>query len=241
MSTTSTISWPDDWDINPDNFESEDELESALIAKFQESRQLYQSFAQHWHDLPYLLTLMITHSWYADSEISITDLRDLESNAINGDFASIQDYLIDYFRNKADDIQRRVCERYPHRTEIVAEAFVAHGEGRYVLAIPVFLAQADGISEELFGEHFFIYGQFGDTVKKVLRNGQLTDYGRLLLDPLVQRGKIREHTNTLLNQTDYLNRHAILHGMDLNYATEKNALKSISLLAYFLLAQTLNG
>ena len=118
---------------------------------------------------------------------------------------------------------------------------MAYGERRYVLAIPAFLAQADGISEEIFGEHFFRYGLFKETVvDQVLQNGQLTDYGRLLLDPLVQRGKIRERTQDPLSQTDYLNRHAILHGMDLNYATEKNALKSISLLARFLLAQTLN-
>jgi hypothetical protein len=105
----------------------------------------------------------------------------------------------------------------------------------------VFLAQADGISEELFGEQFFTYRSWSEKLKahQVLQNGQLTDYGRFLLHPLVQKGKIREHTQELLSQNDYLNRHAILHGMDLNYATEKNALKSISLLAYFLLVQTI--
>jgi hypothetical protein len=49
VSIPSTISWSDDWDINPDNLESEEELELALIAKFQEFKQQYRSFAQHWH------------------------------------------------------------------------------------------------------------------------------------------------------------------------------------------------
>lgn len=84
--------------------------------------------------------------------------------------------------------------------------------------------------------NFFRYWLFKDkVVDKVLQNEeQLPLYVRLLLKPLKQPGTIRENTDNLLSQTDYLNRHAILHGMDLKYATEKNALKSISLLTYFL-------
>jgi hypothetical protein len=174
VSIPSTISWPKEWGIDPDTL-SEEQLESALVAKFQESRQLYQSFVRHWHELPHLLTLMVTHSWYPDPEISITDTSDLESKAISGDFASIQNYLIDYFRSKADDIERRVCERYPNRAGIVSEAFAAYREGRYVLAIPVFLAQADGISEQLLSKCFFTQGGNVSTERVIVLPGEEFD------------------------------------------------------------------
>jgi hypothetical protein len=101
----------------------------------------------------------------------------------------------------------------------------------------VFLAQADGISEELFSGYYFIRREFQPAINQLLQNGQLTDSGRLLLDPLVQSGTIGEDTRKLLGQNDHLNRHAVLHGMDMKYATETNALKSISLLAYFSLVE----
>jgi hypothetical protein len=73
VSIPSTISWPGDWDIDPDRFGLDSDLESALTAKFHEfQQQFYQSFQQHWRELPHLLTLMVTHSWYPDSDITIT-------------------------------------------------------------------------------------------------------------------------------------------------------------------------
>ena len=239
MNIPTTISWPDNWGIDPDAFKSLSELMSALTATFNEfQQQFYQVVQQHKRELPHLLTLMVTHSWYPDFDIPIADSRALESRAIVGDFPAIQDYLMDYYRHNVTDIERRVCERYPNRATVLAEAFSAYRDGRYILAIPVFLAQADGISEELLSKHFFTPRTSIPEAQKLLQDGLLTDYGRLLLDPLVQSGTIRDHTHTLVGNTDYLNRHAIMHGIDPNYGTETNALKSISLLAYLLLVNT---
>lgn len=238
MSIPTTISWPDNWGIDADAFKSLSELMSALTAKFSEfQQQFYQVVEKHRRELPYLLTVMVTHSWYPDFHIPIADSRELEARAIAADFPAIEGYLIDYFRHNATNIEKRLCERYPKRAAVVSEAFSAYRDGRYILAIPVFLAQADGISEELLSKHFFT-PRTSIPEAKLLQDGQLTDYGRLLLDPLVQSGTIRDHTHTLIGKTDYLNRHAIMHGIDPNYGTETNALKSISLLAYLLLVDT---
>jgi len=240
MSIPTTISWPSDWGIDPDAFKSFADLMSALTAKFSDfQQQFYQVAQQHQRDLPHLLTLMVAHSWYPDFHIPIADSRALEQRAIAGDFPPIEGYLIDYFRHNAGDIKRRTCERFPGRAEIISEAFAAYRDGRYILAIPVLLAQADGISEELLSKHFFLSRKSIPEANKLLQDGQLTDYARLLLDPLVQSGTIRDHTQTLIGKADYLNRHSILHGVDPNYGTEKNALKCFSLLSYLLLVKTL--
>ena len=233
MSIPTTISWPENWGIDADAFNSLSELMTALTAKlgaFQQ--QFYQAFQQHERELPHLLALMVTNSWYPDFHIPMADSRALEKRAIAGDFAAIQTHLIDYFRHNATDIEQRICEQYPHRAVVVSEAFSAYRESRYILAIPVFLAQADGISEELLTKHFFTSSKSIPEAQLLLQDGRLTDYGRLLLDPLIQSGTIRDHTRTLAGKTDYLNRHAVMHGIDPNYGTETNALKSISLLSF---------
>jgi len=240
MSIPTTVSWPENWGINPDAFKSFAECMSALTAKFGEfQQQFYSVFVQHQRELPHLLTLMLTHSWYPDFNIPIADSRALEARAIAGDFPAVQGYLVEYFRSNAADIEKRISDLHPARSTVILEAFAAYRNGHYILAIPVFLAQADGISEDLLSKHFFIPSKSIPEAKKLLQDGKITDYGRLLLDPLVQSGTVRDHTHTLLSKTDYLNRHAIMHGIDLNYGTEINALKCISLLAYFLSVNTL--
>jgi len=239
MSIPTTISWPKEWGIDPDAFKSPSDLLSAVTAKFDEfQKQFSEVVTQHQRDLPHLLALMITHSWYPDFHFPIADSRALERCAVGGDFPAIERYLINYYRANAPGIEKRLLEEYPVRAPLLAEAFSAYHSGRYALAIPVFLAQADGISEQILSKHFFIFRDSKPAAEQLIRGGKLTDYGRLLLDPLVQTGTIRDHTRTLGSKTDYLNRHAIMHGGDPNYGTETNALKSISLLAYLLLVNT---
>jgi hypothetical protein len=237
MSFPTTMSWPEDWGIDPDAFKSLSELTAELTEKFAEfHRQFSQVIVEHQRDLPHLLSVMVAQSWYPDFSLPIADLRAIEARAIAGDLATIDSYLSEFFRRNAADVENRISEEYPDRKPVIAEAFSAYRTGNFVLAIPVFLAQADGISEALLSEHFFRSGKSIPEAQKLLRDGRHNDYIRLLLFPLVQSGTIRDHTSTLHGKTDYLNRHAIMHGMDLSYGTEINALKCISLLAYLLSA-----
>lgn len=237
MSIPTTLTWPDEWAIDPDSFSNQGDFLKALTEKFSEHRDAYyRRYRKHIQDLPHLLTVMITNSWYPDSEIPTADAYKLEELAIANDIGAIDKYLIEYFRANADAIERRACERFPTRAAVINEGFAAFREGRHILAIPVFLAQADGVSEELLKKHFFRSKDSIAEAKELIKDGTLTDLGRLLLDPLVQSGTVRDHTSRLLGKTGYLNRHAIIHGMDQSYGNELNSLKSISLLSYFLLA-----
>ena len=156
MSITTTTSWPNDWNVDPDAFRSIAENMAALTAKVGDFQQLfYQTYAQHRQELPHLLTLMIAHSWYPDFEIPIADSRALEARAIAGDFPAVEHYLIEYFRRNASILERRISDLYPDRAIVISTAFKAYSDGQYILAIPVFLAQADGVSKELLSKYFF--------------------------------------------------------------------------------------
>jgi hypothetical protein len=242
MSITTTTSWPNDWNVDPDAFRSIAENMAALTAKVGDFQQLfYQTYAQHRQELPHLLTLMIAHSWYPDFEIPIADSRALEARAIAGDFPAVEHYLIEYFRRNASRLERGISDLYPDRAIVISTAFKAYSDGQYILAIPVFLAQADGVSKELLSKCFFTPRKSIREAQKLFQNGLLDDYSRLLLAPLVEFGTIRENTGNLVGKSNCLNRHAILHGIDLAYGTETNALKCISLLAYLLMVKMLKA
>jgi len=228
-----TMTWPEEWGVDADAFKSTPDLLGALTRKFGEMQQQFsQAIAQHQLNLPNLLAVMVGQSWYPDFELPMAEARALEARAIAGDVAAIDLSLSEYFRANADYVEQRISRRYAARGPILAEAFKAYRAGNYVLAIPVFLAQADGISKTFLNENFFRFFQSLPHAQQLLLDNQINDYVKLLLAPLVQQGTIRVHTSTLQGQTGYLNRHAIMHGGDLAYGTEINALKCISLLAY---------
>ncbi len=230
------ITWPSAWSIERDSYDSENEFVKALTNKFQEVRQAYQKSQANLNHLvtglPDLLNLILAESWYPDFKFSIDDSIKLESASTSENFGIIESKLITYFRANSNEIKKRLFENYPERASILGDAFEAFDQKKYSLAIPVFLAQADGISYGFLSCSFFMYRNSKIKAKDLINKARVTRYASLLLDPLVQLGTARENTSKLIGKTDYLNRHGILHGSDLDYPSEKNALKAISLLAY---------
>jgi len=226
-----TTTWSAEWaiDIN----KPLKEIFASLHAEFAKvGRAFHDTLAIHEKNLPHLLEVMIRYSWYPDFAIPISDSRALEAYAKAKAIDKIENYLIAFYRSSVARIEMELAKAYPHRLSILSEAFSAYRNKQYILSIPVLLAQADGISEEILHQHFFRAIKSIPEAKKKANNPDFGSYTLILLEPLLQLGTIRENTKNLLGQTDYLNRHGIMHGSDLQYGTEKNALKSISLLSY---------
>jgi hypothetical protein len=120
---------------------------------------------------------------------------------------------------------------FPSRSVILNKAFLAHKKQNYELSIPVFLAQADGICQELSGHHLFSNSRKRPPIKRFIEKLTPDSHIAALLEPLRQTMPISESTETRLDPLS-LNRHGILHGVDVNYATETNSFKAMSLLSY---------
>ena len=60
-----------------------------------------------------------------------------------------------YVRRHLDNIEAALIESYPHRSNLLWEAFGAHRECKYSLSIQAFLTQSDGIFYERFGKLLF--------------------------------------------------------------------------------------
>ena len=126
---------------------------------------------------------------------------------------------------------------YPRRSQILHDAFEAHRTGKYTLSIPVFLSQADGIWYDQFSKDFFRSGERENTVQNCKNDPQLQYIVTILT--LLEPKKQGNNNPLWANETergssfDALNRHQVLHGESVDYATEPNSLKAISLLDCF--------
>lgn len=144
------------------------------------------------------------------------------------------------------DLTNKIVELCPNRKHVLETAFRLHEEENYIASVPLFIMQSDGIfCEEL--KTFLFEGK-----DKPLFKGEETEQflGELLENGNLQKGFLQEillepykvktqfskgiRKSKAEDKKKAPNRHGILHGhrKHLDYGTELNSLKSISLLAF---------
>lgn len=142
----------------------------------------------------------------------------------------------------------KIIESCPNRKHILEVAFRLHSENNFIASIPLFLSQADGICQEemtyLFcnsrkdNKPLFQEEKTNKLFRRLieegtLRNGFLVD---ILLEPFKVKTPFSQNFDPLeeKGEEEGPNRHGIMHGHRnyLDYGTELNSLKSLSLLAF---------
>ena len=118
---------------------------------------------------------------------------------------------------------------YPDRERILRDAFQAHREGKYTLSVPVFLAQADGITHDITRKQVFQESTRED-IRKSLPPSEY-GFAVAILHLLVLR-KLPLWKPGQRSSSQDLNRHGVLHGTSVDYDNEVNSLKAVSFLAW---------
>ncbi len=176
------------------------------------------------------LQTLAEEGWFFHPEISLIILWKIDYLLLN-DPKGISEWLCDFFREHLIDIEQELLEAYPHRKRPLQDAFEAHREGKYSLSVLAFLTHADGIflGKSFEKKSLFITEQRKEAVEKYA--SQISVYDSIYLYPLEislplwkPKGNCRSY-----NQ---LNRHVVLHGLSVDYDTEENSLKAVSLLSY---------
>ncbi len=174
---------------------------------------------------------MAENGWFFDKEMTLDGLFKFLSAHQKGSLEEMEGELIDHFEGRLNSIEKIVVKKYPHRKRILSEAFKAHRDGLYELSVPVFLSQADGISLEITnGKNYFMStGRKG--ISKLIEEAVESSYKEAFLSPLLQKKPLPISAPSR-KRGSHLNRHAVLHGEDVDYATKPNSLKAVSFLNY---------
>jgi hypothetical protein len=173
---------------------------------------------------------LLEYSWYLDPEIDTNAALRVAELVAEKNEQELNEVLRAHFVVRLAAVQKRLEGRHPKRRSILAEAFLAHREKRYALAIPVFLSQADGVFRDLHGAEFFRMGKCEPVVRGLIEEMRGISGLEETLLSLREIGTVRKFSEVCTPGS--LNRHAVLHGIDMNYGTELNSLKAVSLLLF---------
>src|SRR5262245_27222728 len=223
-------------------FKQLDPLKEAL-AQIEQTRDQFKQFtnvcesvARSLRDLPdrtrTAVRTLAKNGWYIDPEsdfIEITNATDLFDK---GESEEAHQYLCDYFDGRLDGIEAVLSNRFPHRARILGQAFGAHRREEHGLSIPVFLAQADGICQELVGVQLFAREDGKPKVGAVLDPAAADSLESAYRAGLVEVFPILARPAERVGLVDFLNRHTVLHGESVDYDTRLNSCRAVSLLGY---------
>ena len=179
-----------------------------------------------------LAVLLAEAGWFSALDITYKMERELYRLAMAGESSRLDGYLILMYTKKFKSIKKKIVSAFPQRKELIEHAFWAHTKKRYALSIPVFLAQADGISMEMTNGEYFLKENGRPRTAKFVDSKILNPIYSQFFEPLRTNLPISANKDQRKMHPVAFNRHAILHGEDINYGTKIHSFKAISLLSY---------
>lgn len=168
--------------------------------------------------------------WFINYEMSPAQIY-TALNLLNEDkIDSLNSYMVNIVKKDLVDTEEILITRHSKRKEPLKAAFRAHSMTEYYLSIPVFLAQSDGISNEMISIHVF---KKPNRLKKWVAKNSKEHIHKIMSSALLGLEGGEFHMN--FNRKTFIkgiSRHSILHGDNNSYGNEVNSLKAISLLRY---------
>ena len=204
-------------------------IQQLVVPVFEELQRTFRELPPRTQEA---LLLLGNHGWYMDLEMSIPELWQLKGALEKGNVLEAEHALREYFENRLEKIEISISKRFPRRARLVRAAFNAHRKREYELSIPVLLAQTDGICKEVVNQYLFIKQNKKPSTAIYVEQIATDSYKAALLSPLARTLPISASQHERSSGTNVLNRHTVLHGDSLDYGTEINSLKAISLISY---------
>lgn len=212
----------------------------AALKGYKARLETYPNLSQH-------CELLAKHGWFLSLFFGLSEFDEIASVA-GQDIELLEQKLAQAYRSSIEEHTTSILREYPEREFAIRPAVAAHMRGEYALSVPMFFSQADGICAATVGKHIFS-GRPGGAghisslaMEEISRlNLESEEHGDKLFslleialwNPLAEPQPIA-YNEMRREEAEYsgLNRHCVLHGESLDYATEINSLKAFSLLSY---------
>lgn len=209
-------------------------FENPILEHLNTFEEIGKRLNENSEKTPKDVLLIAQHGWFIDldSESSLT--FNVADEIKKGELDAANTLLIEYYKDNLERIFQKLIQRHSNRKEIITQIFHGFQEGYYSLIIPSVLSQVDGICFDFTKKKFFIKdreNKYLPQVTSVLED-YVETYLSLYLSPLQHQTPIMVREKEINTFPCHLNRHEILHGVNVDYGTEINCLKVISLLKY---------
>jgi hypothetical protein len=187
------------------------------------------------------MQVALAEGWFFGWHDSLQGVMELVESFAATPATPVDDIMMAYYRANLQPFTDQLISQYPDRAVAIKAAVDAHtsaADGGYLLSIPVFIAQADGVLTEITGIESprreeeikkFRAKYIGDPEKLDL----LHQFWELKDSDFMKSAKAREDAAQASgNAFTALNRHQVMHGERSEYGTEINSLKAFSFLVF---------
>ena len=188
---------------------------------------IFESFSEECKNLDKKIA---ERGWFPDPDMPMRQ-RFILAQSIDQDPVSIDRYMSDTVSDRLDRIEIDLLHAHSKREKIIADAFEAHRREKYSLSVPVFISQAEGLLYEAFDKSVFMTRERNRIHNEAesYADGPIDGYFFYLLSVDLPIWRSKNQRDGLFQG---LNRHEVLHGVSLDYATKTNSLKAISFLRW---------
>ena len=201
--------------------------------------EMFGNFVKYLEELPddikKSIKILSDYGWYVEIyKINMFQVIFMSKSGLM-DEKEVNKHLIKQYNEMLESILEKAVDLFPHREVFLRKAISAHKNRDYELSIPVLLAQIDGICFDFTKNEYFrkTKKEYNPKTSDCINSLEIDKAFELVLEPLKSVTPLSFHENEVSKQNKYiLNRHSIMHGKDIEYATELNSCKVISFLAY---------
>ena len=178
------------------------------------------------------------YGWYIGYDSLPKTPIELSVKLRDGKEKEVDELLSDYYQTELRNIEKRLIGLNPGRKALIKEGFNNHHNKYFYSSITLLLTQADGLCYDRAKKFYF---QNNNKLKrsKIYQPailGDLVDNNKMFLKeflaPMDNPTALNEFIQNIENFPVRLNRHEIIHGIDVEYGTRLNSLKTISFLNY---------
>jgi len=206
----------------------QDELIKQALLPEKIVREIQDSFKK----LPKSGLDLSKFGWYLSLNMTPAEINILGEKTELQDIKYIDSFMVDHIQKEKDHILKLLIKRYPERKDILLTGFKCHNNKDFNASVPIFLSQADGICIQITNLKLYNKKDKKPEVSKFVDQLKQESIPTLLLQPLTIITSISSDKKKRAEYKGLLNRHEVLHGISLDYGTEINSCKSISIL-YF--------
>ncbi len=170
---------------------------------------------------------MAKYGWYIAEDYPIFHTMEIADMIEKKEMDKVDLEMKRFYEKNLNSVKDKLVSAYPERSEIIKEAFMAHKKKLFFASIPLFLIQADGICEEKL---FLRRNEKAELRKIIFKNDTPKEIIELLTLITKENSIDKRYYNSKKNKI--LNRHGVIHGLDLKYGTMINSYKAMSLLCF---------
>jgi len=212
-------------------------FENPILKHLDTFKEIGERLKEYAEKTPEYFLLIAKHGWFIDLESELNLPARVANEIQNNELETANGLLVEYYKKNLDQIFESLINRHPNRKGILTQILSAYKNGNHSLLIPSVLTQVDGICFDFSKKKFFIkeksikkYKYLPEVIVELEKSAG--NFLELYLSPLKNQTPIIAREQDISKFPCHLNRHEILHGISIDYGTEINSLKVISLLKY---------